>query len=209
MEQQPSNISQVNIVSLSYADIIDESKDLSQKIKEAFGPEGYGICIVTDVPQYVELRRNLLPLAQKLAKLPADTLKNYEFPDYFYTVGWSHGREKFLNQRDFSKGSFYANPQYDNIHGDAEIKFGETFAPNVWPTKDVPELEKAFKELGCLIVDVGAKLSKHIDAYIQKEVPAFPAGKVTQIVKESKCCKARLLHYFPSIFSHKSLNNCL
>jgi len=198
MEQQPNVTSEVSIVSFSYADIIDETRDLSEKIKEAFGPNGYGICIVTDVPNYVECRGRLLPLAQKLSKLPAETLKNYEFPDYFYTVGWSHGREKFLNQRDFSKGSFYANPQYDNIHGDAEIKVGETFAPNVWPTKDVPELEQAFKDLGCLIVSVGAKLSKHIDAYIKKEVPTFPQGKVTEIVENSKCCKARLLHYFPS-----------
>ena len=125
-------------------------------------------------------------------------MKNFEFPQYYYALGWSHGKEKFLDQKDFSKGSFYANPQYDDIHEGKPVADGDTFAPNVWPKNEVPELEKAFKDLGSLIVEVGKKLAKHIDAYIAKEAPSYEKGKLHRIINESKCCKARLLHYFPS-----------
>ena len=30
-----------------------------------------------------------------------------------YNVGWSHGKEKLGDKPDFAKGSFYANPLFD------------------------------------------------------------------------------------------------
>jgi len=190
---------EVDLVVFDYAQISDETQDLSAQIEKAYGPEGYGICIVKGIPGYVEARAKLLPLASKLGNLPKDRLEKLEFPQHFYSVGWSHGKEKFLGVKDFSKGSFYANPQYDSID-DGTHKEGESdaFAPNAWPTEDIPELEPAFKNLGCLIVDTGALLAKHIDKYISKKVPTVEEGKIHKIIKESKCCKARLLHYFPS-----------
>lgn len=203
MDQSDKISGEVPIVVFSYSDVIDASKNLSEKIEEAYGPNGYGICIVKDIPRYVELRAKLLPISVKLGTLPKDKLKKLEFPQHFYSVGWSHGREKFFGKPDFSKGSFYANPQYDNIYEKPEdLKDGDAFAPNVWPTEDVPELENAFKELGCLIVEVGSQLAKHIDAYVEKKLPAYEKGKIAKIIKESKCCKARLLHYFPSILEY-------
>jgi hypothetical protein len=38
--------------------------------------------------------------------------------------------------------------------------------PNVWPKDTIPELEYAFKNLGRLMVDVGAMVSYHIDGYV-------------------------------------------
>jgi len=69
---EPSTVvsGEVNLVTFNYEDILVESKDLSEKIKEAFGPEGYGICIVSNIPGFLELRQNLLPLGPKLANLP-------------------------------------------------------------------------------------------------------------------------------------------
>lgn len=41
----------------------------------------------------------------------------------------------------------------------------EIFAPNVWPTEDLPELEPAMKSLMTLICDVGERLAHKCDAY--------------------------------------------
>lgn len=191
---------EVPIVTFTYEELLDETSDLTDKIAQAYGPEGYGICIVKNIPNYPQLRAELLPLASKLGQLPKEKLEKLEFPQHFYAVGWSHGKEKFLGQRDFSKGSFYGNPQYDNIYpeGVEPPKEGDACAPNVWPKEDIPELEHAFKKLGCFIVDVGLLLTKHIDKYLAKKLPTYEQGKMTRIIRDSKCCKARLLHYFPS-----------
>jgi hypothetical protein len=36
-------------------------------------------------------------------------------------VGWSHGKEKLQGKLDFAKGSWYANPLYNNPSDDEEL----------------------------------------------------------------------------------------
>jgi hypothetical protein len=44
------------------------------------------------------------------------------------------------------------------------------FAPNVWPTKSLPELENSLKEMGQLIHRVGVYLAKCCDSYVAARV---------------------------------------
>lgn len=44
------------------------------------------------------------------------------------------------------------------------------FAPNVWPTKSLPELECALKEMGQLIHQVGVHLARCCDLYVAARV---------------------------------------
>lgn len=44
------------------------------------------------------------------------------------------------------------------------------FAPNVWPTKSLPELENALKEMGQLIHQVGVYLARCCDLYVAARV---------------------------------------
>ncbi len=44
------------------------------------------------------------------------------------------------------------------------------FAPNVWPSKSLPELENALKEMGQLIHRVGVHLAKCCDLYVSARV---------------------------------------
>ena len=37
----------------------------------------------------------------------------------------------------------------------------------------------------------------HCDAYVQSELPSYPAGRLRRILSTSRTGKARLLHYFP------------
>ena len=62
----------------------------------------------------------------------------------------------------------------------------------------MPELETAFKLLGNMIVSVGILVAKQCDAYVHSVHPTYESDKLQSIILQSKCCKARLLHYFPN-----------
>ena len=126
-DSSPSNapISGSSIVTISYHDLLSlsttaPSADLLEKIGKAYGDDvdegeagssSLGILAVTDVPNLVPLRSQLLPLARKLASLEPSQLSAVEKPTSGYQVGWSHGKEKLEGDKyDTGKGSFYWNP---------------------------------------------------------------------------------------------------
>jgi hypothetical protein len=101
--------------------------------------------------------------------------------------------------KDLSKGSYYANPQYDHPVDDEALiaKYSPFIHPNIWPTDDLPELEAAFKELGQIIVNVGILVAKACDRYVHSKCSTYPSTKMQDIITNSLCCKGRLLHFFP------------
>jgi len=89
-----------------------------------------------------------------------------------------------------------------SIHTDDELrKLAQAnpafFAPNVWPSNHLPELESAFQEVGQLVHEVGGMVAKCCDSYVSAHCPGYEP-KLESILRHSKCCKARLLHYFPT-----------
>jgi isopenicillin N synthase-like dioxygenase len=54
-------------------------------------------------------------------------------------------------------------------------------------------------DLGKTVVSVGQLLAFHCDKYVGKRIPDFAVRghKLEDIIKTSRCAKARLLHYFP------------
>jgi hypothetical protein len=52
-------------------------------------------------------------------------------PETFYSFGWSHGKENTQGKPDLAKGSFYANPQYDEPVKDKNLV--KQFAPFIHP----------------------------------------------------------------------------
>lgn len=122
-----------------------------------------------------------------------------EDPGSYYSVGWSHGKEKFFGKPDYGKGSFYANPLYDEVVNDeAMIKqFPAFLARNIWPTKWLPELEPALKNMGRLMVDVATLLAARCDRLVASEIPTYPANKLRDVIANSRTPKGRLLYYFP------------
>ena len=127
-DSSPSNApsSGSSIVTISYHDLLSlstsaaPSEDLLEKIGKAYGDDAdggeagsssLGILAVTDVPNLLPLRSQLLPLARKLANLEPSQLSACEVEDAGYQVGWSHGKEKLEGDKyDTGKGSFYWNP---------------------------------------------------------------------------------------------------
>lgn len=191
-----------SVVTIDYNDLCDDTKDLSREISEAYGSEPgcLGILLVKNVPGFVEKRQALLPLALEFAKLPEEKKKQYEDAASNYSFGWSHGKEILQDGKaDIYKGSYYANPQYNRPTEDPKLikDYPEYCAPNVWPTAEIPQLEEAFMNLGRLIVEVGVKVAKHCDQYVEARCPSYEKGKLQRILSTSRAAKARLLHYFP------------
>jgi isopenicillin N synthase-like dioxygenase len=186
-----------DVVVLDYNDLVAEV-DLTAEIEKAYGNEGIGLLTVKNVPTLVEKRLALLPLGSKFAKLPQEVKDKYVHADSYFSFGWSHGKENLQGKPDESKGSYYANPQYDRPVDDEELikQYAPFIHPNIWPKDDLPELESAFKNLGQLIVDVGQLVAKQVDRYIASKCGTYEPNKLHRVVTTSKCCKARLLHYF-------------
>jgi hypothetical protein len=187
------------IVELRYSDLVSTGIILIDEISEAFSADGNGILIVSGVPGYAEARQQLLPLARDFAKLDTTIQDKYVHSASYYSFGWSHGKEKLQGRPDLSKGSFYANPQYDRPVDDENViaQFPSFVHPNIWPTDDLPSLEPAFKDLGQMIVSVGLLVAKQCDLYIQSRSSTYKKNLLHSIISESKCCKARILHYYP------------
>lgn len=186
------------VVTLEYSDLTSPKAELHDQIAEAYGPDGYGLLLVKNIPTYTELRTRLLLLNYDLAHLPEAKLKKLVKPEYHYGVGFSRGVEKFKGKPDFSKGSFYANPQLDETIYNPQNPSEVLVPGNVWPKEDLPEYEYAFKDLGRLVVGVGERVAGVVDKYVEKALPGFEKGKIQRIIRESKTCKARGLLYYPS-----------
>lgn len=219
--------SEVEVVTLSYDDLVSACKlldsdtssggiDIDDIVDKAFGSaslKSLGIIAVTDIPNLSAFRLKLLPMAERLASLPAEELDQITAHEAAYQVGWSHGREKLEGDKpDFGKGSFYANPLTDDlaktmlnrrksvgemqsnednntsVHDllkwDVSIKSVSSdeelmklakanpafFAPNIWPTFSIPELEETFKEAGKLVHEIGTLIAKCCDSYVSSRV---------------------------------------
>lgn len=186
-----------NVVQVEYKDIQDQSKSLFSKIEEAYSDNGIGLMVVNNIPNFPEKRKRLLPYAQKLARLEQEVLETLEAPEHFYSIGWSHGREKFKGKPDLLKASFYACPINDRflmINSEGE----RTYWDNKWPKEGVLEgFEDAFKDLGQYINSIGIEVAMNLDKFVKNRCEQYEEGTITTHLKASKRTTGRLLHYFP------------
>lgn len=194
-------------VSISYRDLVDREglESLYPALSAAFGagPDCLGILVVTDLPgSYPKLRRDALHASSRLASLPESALQRLESPESNYLVGWSHGRERMDGVPDVNKGSFYFNPThtYDATDGFTTAEpseYPEYESPNLWP-EDLPGFKEAVVTLAEFIVEVGGHVARACDSYVRTIVRDYESDYLESMVKQSRTCKARLLHYFPS-----------
>jgi hypothetical protein len=70
--------------------------------------------MVSNIPNFIETRKKLLPLSYRLANLKPEILKKYTRSDIFHSLGWSCGVEQFHGKYDVSKGSFYSRAASDS-----------------------------------------------------------------------------------------------
>eukprot|EP00850_Spirogloea_muscicola_P015249 SM000115S23928 [mRNA] locus=s115:266152:270285:- [translate_table: standard] len=209
------------VVDVAYADLLDDSHDLTETIEAAYGLDGLGILTVSGVPSYSSLRMSLLQLTQQIAALPEDVkakledagskcyilpTTHYEVVLHFhrYSFGWSHGKETLGSSPDLLKGSYYANPLVDVPTRDADLiqRYPSYCRPNIWPSKSLPDFEAAFKKLGKLIVDVGCLLARHCDRYAYRWIGWKGYCGDQSLIKLAACTIFLLMCLTAAIFSN-------
>jgi isopenicillin N synthase-like dioxygenase len=206
-------------VSVSLQDL-EEGTVPFETLNEAFGPSSLGILLVTGLsPEYARLRSALLCYASYLAALPKGELgiltgdkacfcsnwcaERITDPASYYEVGWSHGKEKLVDDRyDTSKGSFYVNCNEFNPHLEAHDRLADQghihMSPNHWPSEElIPGFRQCYVDLCTFIIRIGALVAAACDRYAAAVVPDYKSGFLEEMVKNSRTTKARLLHYFP------------
>jgi hypothetical protein len=94
-------------VVMDYSDLVNDEAHLTTAIRDAVGPDALGVCLVKNVPGFVDKRMRLLKLASVFAGLPEDVKEQAVHPESSYLFGWSHGKETMNGKTDVSKGSFY------------------------------------------------------------------------------------------------------
>ena len=91
---EKKKIIEQKIIELDYDDLVNE-KDLSDKIEKAYGKDGLGILLVNNVPNLEKVRKPALENTFKFATLDEKIKNSYVNKESFYSIGWSHGKEKF------------------------------------------------------------------------------------------------------------------
>ncbi len=129
---------------MEYSDLITE-KILTEKLVKSFGENGLGIILIKNIPNYPQMRMNLLNIASKFAN--SKYTQDCVHEESCYLFGWSHGKEIMNGVADDKKGSYYNNPVHESnpLSEDPSYlkKYPEYGFPNVWP-KEMPELKEAF-----------------------------------------------------------------
>ena len=186
-------------VTIDYYDI--SKKDLNNDFEKSFGENGLGLILIKDIPHLPKNRLQLLNAIRKFAYLPESIKEKYTHPDSNYSYGWSHGKEKMKKGKpDIAKGSYYANPVKDIITSDIKLKkkYPATYSDNIWPRKELPELEVFFKIVSNILLDIGYSICKELDKYLHMKTDGkHNLDTIYNIIHGSKTYKGRLLHYFP------------
>ena len=198
-----------SIVILDYVDVVSSPTSATiAAIEKAFGVTGLGLILVRGVPGFIEARAAALPHSFTFASLPVVTKRVYEHPISHYSFGWSHGKEKLAGKPDAAKGSFYFNPVYDEPDAArGELLRDPTLAPfltnNIWPSvHDAPSFEADIKVLSRLMVETGAALAPHVDAFTALFLASrgasspVPSATLERVIRDSRSHKGRLLYYF-------------
>lgn len=189
------------MVSINYSDFINLNSDkINPTVETAFGNNSLGLLIITEIPDILTKRENILSSIKKFAEMPESIKNKYVDPKSLYSFGWSHGKEKLSSGvPDLAKGSFYANPVKDISTTDTELKkkSPEIYSNNIWPD-ELPELKESFFDISKLLVEIGLLFCKHLDQYLTKKTNKKHSSELFNIISQSDTYKGRMLHYFPT-----------
>jgi len=193
-----TKLSQPQAVTIPYEKLLS-GQDLTSLITDAFGKTGLGIMLISGVPNLAEKRERILRVAKQFGELPESIKEKYAHPASHYSYGWSHGKEKMKNGKaDTAKGSYYANPVFDSLTDDEELKkkYPGVYTDNIWPTADCPEMEPAFKVMGKVNLEISDLVNQQLDNYLTSVTKGKHPDNFFQ-KHAGGFFKSRLLHYFP------------
>ncbi|KAK3407258.1 hypothetical protein EUGRSUZ_K03337 [Eucalyptus grandis] len=163
-------------------------------VMEALGPGGPGLLCVRDVPEAPALRRELLPLARRLALLDPERRRRVlqvhqlgtdvpmkdphrNVSSFAMQLRYAQGVE--LAQSEASSNINSLDSKMDNINMNVTMEFQD---------KEFDHLGFVFKKLGSLMMELGLGLARICDE-------AIGGHELEQSLVESCSAKGRLIHY--------------
>lgn len=102
-----------------------------------------------------DLVETMLERRKCIAKKQSSDATNFDVHDIDDLLKWDASIQLVTSDDDLRKLA-KSNPGF--------------FAPNIWPTKSIPELEATFKEAGELVHQVGIMIAKCCDFYVSSRV---------------------------------------
>lgn len=102
-----------------------------------------GFIALRSVPGFIEAYQDFLEVARTFVALDAEEQAKYTPSKGANNLGWSRGIEKFNNEVDTYKGSYYAY-------------LPEGSSPNIWP--DIPHFRERYTALAEIILKTGNEI---------------------------------------------------
>ncbi|XP_031267065.1 uncharacterized protein LOC116125491 [Pistacia vera] len=156
---------------------VERLETIRANIMESLGPRGPGLLSITGVPKASNLRRNLLPLARKLALLNPDHRKRI-FKDH------NLGSDVPLKNPERNVSSFAMQLRYEQGGELDNLKSSDQDLPD----DEFKNLGNTFKELGFCMMELGLCLAQICDK-------AIGGQELEHSLLESCTAKGRLIHY--------------
>ncbi|KAG6703561.1 hypothetical protein I3842_07G090400 [Carya illinoinensis] len=181
----------------------DRLKLISRGIMEALGPAGPGLLSISGVLDASTLRRDLLPLARRLALLNPDERKRI-------LKEHNLGSDVPLKNPDRSVSSFAMQLRYAQWLESVQSELSHRVDSLVNPEQDHLEVDitresqdiefqnlgNTFRKLGFIMMDLGLRIAQICDRAIGEQ-------ELEQSLLDSCVAKGRLIHY------HSALDNII
>lgn len=184
-------LSSQNLINLKYYELGSKT-NLSEKLYQAFGKEGFGVLTVSDVPRLASVKNKLYQQSFKLSQLPQAEKIKLLSPGSGYKIGWNEQKSPFGE----IQASFTANPQEDI--------FGSPPFSNLWPS-NFPYFRSNFRELGQILISTAIQLSTHIDHFLDMHFPYSQLPRFESTISSSQSHLGTLCHSLP--FFNSSTNS--
>jgi len=190
------------IVRVPYKQLMNSEVSINVAISKAFGNDGLGLILISDVPGYKETRQNILKEGFSLLNLPLDYLKSLERPEADYQIGWASGNSYSSNVHEYMLSSYHCRVNCEKLKYPKDPELEDKWV-NVWPDR-LPNFRQYFQKHGVLCSEIQKQLLKRLDEYCTTNLPYFKQNSLYNVCKSSSNIIGKLILYSPpSNFEHK------
>jgi isopenicillin N synthase-like dioxygenase len=192
-----NNAINTNLIKIDYNELIDPNSNLIDNITQAFGINGLGLICIKNIPNYSEIRKDILKKGFEMANLDQDYLQTLEKPETNYSLGYQKGKSFFGGKWEALTGAFYARVLNEQIdHSDPEMKKKYT---NIWPSEEkLQGFKNSFLKMGKLLTHCQESLLLHLEKYVKSCYPKYEEGSIYNKLKARNDAISRLIMYHPA-----------
>nr|VFK66354.1 MAG: hypothetical protein BECKUNK1418G_GA0071005_10895 [Candidatus Kentron sp. UNK]VFK71988.1 MAG: hypothetical protein BECKUNK1418H_GA0071006_10905 [Candidatus Kentron sp. UNK] len=176
----------------------DIRADISESVEKAFGLDGFGGAIITNIPGFKETREKVLKNMYRLSKEPKEFLRSLSKTDVsgLHEVGWTDKEMKAPFGKITNKPvAFYSRYPQETVVFPQDPGF-EKVMENIWP-EAIPQFKEDLFKLNSLLTPPFLGLLKYLDRYLSGKVDDDKRGKFVDSFFDHYGCSSRLIVYKP------------